>query len=277
MLRLAILGDAHYTTAGPSDSGMLLHRSEMILTTALHQIARHDQRPDLIIQLGDLANGEDQTREQARADLDRAIAMFDQTALRWTWIPGNHDVLASGGKRWLLRRLRRTPSYGEVVFGDNVLLLLDSACEEIFGRVDAEQQAWLEQALDLHHRRRIFVFIHHVLDWSFEDDMYIEDGESIRALLLSSPAVKALFMGHAHTPRIETNEGLHEIVTGALNAWPLMFRRVEIGPDRLRVRSEKVAVPAEIEAEALAAHKSHPLPWEGVVRDSDLSAELRFR
>jgi len=277
MLRLAILGDVHYTTAGPMDSGMLPHRSETILKTALDQVARQEQRPDLIVQLGDLANGERQTREQARADLDRAIAMFDQTALRWTWIPGNHDVLSSGDRRWLLRRLRRTPSYGEVVFGDNVLLLLDSACEEVYGRVDAEQQAWLEQALTLHHRRRIFVFIHHVFDWSFDDGMYIEDGESIHALLLGSPAVKAVFMGHAHTPRIETNDGLHEIVTGALNAWPLMFRRVEIGPDRLRVRSEKVAVPAEIEAEAEAAHKAHPLPWAGVVGDGDLTAELRFR
>jgi 3',5'-cyclic AMP phosphodiesterase CpdA len=274
MLRLAIIGDVHYSTAGPRDSSLLFHHSQTLLKTALEQIARNPKPPDLVVQIGDLIDGADQTPEQARADLDRAVALFDQSGLRWTWILGNHDVAFCRNRRWLLRRLRRTPSYGELVFGDKVLLLLDSACEEIYGRVDAEQQAWLDQALDLHRRRRIFVFIHHVFDWSFDDDMYIEEGDSVRTLLLESPAVKAVFMGHAHTFRIETTEGLHEITTGALTTWPTMFRWIEIAPDRLSIQSEKVAVSREIEAEALAAFKAHPKPWYGTIGKADLSANL---
>jgi 3',5'-cyclic AMP phosphodiesterase CpdA len=274
MLRLAIIGDVHYSTAGPRDSGLLFHHSPTILKTALEQIARHPQPPDLIVQIGDLVDGGEQTPEQARADLDAAVALFDQTGLRWTWIPGNHDLAACRNRRWVLRRLRRTPSYGEIVAGDKVLLLLDSACEEIYGRVDAEQQAWVEQALALHRRRRIFVFIHHVFDWSFDDDMYIEEGDAVHTLLLESPAVKAVCMGHTHTFRVETTEGLHEITTGALTAWPLMFRWVEIAPDRLTVRSETVAVSPEIEAEAKAAFQAHPKPWYDTIRQSDLDAVL---
>ena len=274
MLRLAIIGDVHFSTAGQRDSSLLFHHSQTILKTALEQIARQPKPLDLVVQIGDLIDGSDQTRQQAQADLDGAIAMFDQSGLRWTWIPGNHDVGCCHSQRWLLRRLRRPKPYGELVFGDKVLLLLNSACEEMYGRVDAEQQAWLEEVLDLHRRRRIFVFIHHVFDWSYDDDMYIEEGETIRGLLLEAPAVKAVFMGHAHTFRIETTEGLHEITTGALTAWPTMFRWIEIAPDRLHVRSEKIAVPPEIQTEALAAFKAHPKPWYGAIGDADLTADL---
>jgi len=274
MLRLAIIGDIHYSTAGPRSSSMLFHHSAMILKTALEQIVRHPMRSDLVVQIGDLIDGANQTREQAKADLDSAVGLLNQSGLRWTWILGNHDVAYCRDYRWLVRRLKRPLPYGELVFGDKVLLLLNSACEEIYGRVDAEQQAWLEQVLDLHRHRRIFVFIHHVFDWSFDDDMYIEEGDTVRSLLLESPAVKAVFMGHAHTFRIETTEGLHEIVTGAVTAWPTMFRWIEIRPDRLCIQSEKIALPPEVEAEALAAFKANPKPWYGTISNADLNADL---
>lgn len=249
----------------------------MILEAALEQIARQPQPPDLVIQIGDLIDGSGQTPEEARADLGRAVALFDESGLNWTWILGNHDVASCGGQERVLSHLRRPRSYGELVHGDDVLLLLDSAIEEVFGRVDADQQAWLERALDRHRNRRIFVFIHHVFDLSFEDDMYIEGGGAIRALLGGSPAVKAVFMGHAHMNRIETVEGLHEIATGALSAWPLMFRYVEIAPDRLHIRSEKVNVAPGVEAEALAADNAHPHPWRREPRNADLTADLVLR
>ena len=255
---------------------MLIHRSVLIFKTALAQIVRQPQPPHLVIQMGDLVDGTNQTLEQARADLECAAALFDQSGLRWTWIPGNHDVAVCNGCG-LLRLLRRPRPYGELVLGDNVLLLLNSGCERMHGRVDAEQQEWLEQAIESHAHRRIFVFIHHVLDWSPDYDLYVEDGKALRARLLGARAVKAVFMAHAHTVRITTTEGLHEIAAGALNSWPLMFRQIEITPDRLRIQSEKVAVPSDIEAEALAAHRAHPKPWDDRIRKGDLSAELRLR
>jgi len=277
VLRLAVIGDVHFSTAGPRDSSILLHHSRAILETALEQIARRSPPPDLLIQIGDMVDGSGQTPEETRADLERAVAAFDQTGLRWTWILGNHDVGPCGGRKRVLPHLKRPLSYGELVFGGDVLLLLDSAIEEVFGRVDVGQQAWLEQALAHHSKRRIFVFLHHVFDLSFEDDMYIESGGAIRALLRGSPAVKALFMGHAHVNRIDTVGGLHEIMTCALSVWPLMFRWVEIEPDRLRIQTERVAVTPDVEAEALAAYKANPHSWRTEPRDTDLAADLPLR
>ncbi|MBM3335671.1 metallophosphoesterase [Candidatus Sumerlaeota bacterium] len=277
MLRLAILGDVHFSTAGPRDSSLLFHHSPMILQTTLDQIARLPRQPDLVIQIGDLIDGSNQTVEQAQADLDRAVALFDQSSLRWTWILGNHDVASCRDRRWLLERLRRPLSYGEIVLDDSVLLLLDSACEKVYGQVGEEQLVWLEQALDLHRHRRVFVFIHHVLDWSIEDDMYIEQGRGIRALLIGSRAVKMVFVGHAHTARIETTDGYHEVATGALTAWPLMFRWIEIDADCVRVESVKVRVSPSVENEAMAAYRAHLKPWYGRIRSRDLTADLILR
>jgi len=74
-----------------------------------------------------------------------------------------------------------------------------------------------------------------------------------------------------------TDEGLHEIVTGALTAWPLMFRWVEIQANRLSIRSEKVALAPEVEAEAEAALKAHHKPWYGTIGETDLQADLLTR
>jgi len=277
VLRLAVVGDVHLTSAGPRESSMLLDRSADLLERALEAIARRTPRPDLVIQMGDIIDGEGLRASEALADVERAVSLFDGTALRWTWILGNHDVAACRGRKKLLPYLRRGRTYGELVFRDNVLLFLDSAIEKIYGRIGAEQQAWLEQALASYRRRRIFVFLHHVFDWSFEDDMYVEDGETIHALLQETPAVKAVFMAHAHTNRIETIEGMHEITTGALCAWPLTFRYVEIERDRIRITSEKPAIPEEIESRALDAYRAHPKPWRPDPTEADLEADLPLR
>ncbi len=277
MLRLAILGDVHYSTAGPIDCDMVIERAPAILDAALNQIASLPQSPDLVIQMGDLVDGTGQTMEQAQADFDAAVAAFERTGLPWVWIPGNHDVAACGGKRWLLQRMKRSHLYEETSLGGQVFLLLDSTRLDVAGRVDADQQVWLAQALDRHRRERVFVFIHHVFDWSFEYGICIEEGGRLRAQLCNTPAVKAVFLGHGHLARITTTEGLHEIATGALTAWPLMFRTVEITDDRLCVASHKVRVPPEVEAAALAAWRAHPKPWDRGMRESDLQGELILR
>lgn len=277
MLRLTVLGDVHYSSGGAFDSSIIRHHSALILRTALDQIVRRPQPPDLVVQIGDLIDGTGQTPDRARADLEEAVALFCDSGLRWTWIPGNHDVAYCGGKKWLMPYLGRSRAYGEMLFGDNVVLLLDSAIEEVYGRVDSEQLVWLEERLDAHRRRRIFVFIHHVFDWSVQHEMHIENADTVRALLLGAPAVKAVFLGHVHAHHIETNDGLHEIATAALSSWPLLFRDVEIESDCLRVKSQRVAVPDNVNAEAVAAHRNHPKPWRSEPYDSDLEAVLPFR
>jgi 3',5'-cyclic AMP phosphodiesterase CpdA len=278
MVRLVVLGDVHYRTAGPLDSSILVDHSSLILETALRQVAAEPNPPDLLIQIGDMIDGTRQTREEARRDLDRAIALFDQSGLRWTWILGNHDLETLRDRNGFLPYLRRPRSYGEVELENNVILLLDSALAECFGSIDAEQQAWLEAALERHRDRRIFVFLHHTFDMSIEHDMYLDNADVIRPLLSNSPAVKAIFMGHAHTNRIDVrNDALPEITTSALTSWPLMFRRIEIDTDWIRIRSEKVQVEPSLVAEALAAHRLYPKPWRDYPRDVDLNADLAIR
>jgi 3',5'-cyclic AMP phosphodiesterase CpdA len=277
MLRLAILGDVHYANVPPRDSSILLHHSPVLLERALDQIVRHPARPDLVIQIGDLIDGQGQSREQTRADLEAAVALFDATRLRWTWILGNHDVTYAGGRQVVMPHLRRPRAYGEIILGHDVLLLLDSTCPAVYGRVAPGQQAWLEEAIARHGNRRVFVFIHHVFDWSLEDDMYIEGGDALRALLIGAPAVKAVFMGHAHTHRIDTTDGLHEIVTSALCGWPLSFRWVEIDGGRLRTSTEQIAGGREIEEEARIAFEMHPHIWRPTPRNTDVEADLPLR
>lgn len=277
MLRLAIIGDVHYSTSARDDSSLLLHRSPRILDIALSQVAANRRPPDLVVQIGDMVGGVPQPAETVRRDLEEAVECFDRSGLRWTWIVGNHDVVDCGGMKWVLPYLRRDRSYGEMVFGDDVLILLDSSCDAIHGRIDADQQAWLESKLDEHRDRRLFVFVHHVFDWSEMDGMYIENADAIRPMLLESRAVKAIFMGHAHTNRITPFGGLYEIATSALSSWPLTFRWVDIEPARLRVRTEKLDVPDDLEAEALAAWERHPRPYRGETTETDLNADLPLR
>jgi len=277
VLRLTVLGDIHYSTAGAMDSSIVRQHAPLILSRTLDQLVRRQSPPDLVIQIGDIVDGTGQTPEEARADLAKAVSLFDAGGLRWTWIPGNHDVLACGGKTHLMPYLRRPRPYGELVFGDDVVLLLDSALRQAYGRIDAEQQAWLEERLEAHRDRRVFVFLHHVFDFSVEYEMYLENAEVIRPILCGSPAVKAIFMGHAHAHQIVSNNGVHEIVTGALTSWPLLFRDVEIDADSMRVRSVRVEAPAAVEAAAVAAHRNHPKPWRSEPYDQDFGGEFPLR
>lgn len=277
VLQITILGDVHYSTGERIDSSIIRHHSALILETALDQIARRPQPPDLVVQIGDLIDGMGQSPEETRKDLERAVALFRDSGLRWTWIPGNHDVAYCGGKKWLLPYMGRPDTYGEMVFGDDVILLLDSAIKEVYGHVDARQMAWLEERLEAHRDRRIFVFIHHVFDWSHEHDMHIENAETIRSILHGARAVKAVFMGHTHAHQVAMNERLPEIVTASLSSWPLLFRNVEIGTDGLRVTSERVVLPPEVDAEAIDAHRAHPKPWRSEPYDADLDIDLPYR
>lgn len=277
MFRLAIVGDVHYSTAGEAESSLLLHRSADLLDLALRQIAENLRPPDLIVQIGDMIGGTEQSPEEARADLERAVARFDRAGLPWTWIPGNHDAADCGGMRYVLPHLRRERPYGELLLGDVVLLLLDSTCEQMHGRIGAEQQRWLEAKLDEHCRRRILVFIHHVFDWSVADGMYIENADVVRPLLIGAQAAKAVFMGHAHTNRIACVDGMYEIVTSALSSWPLTFRWIDLDENTLVVRTEKLHVSPEIEAEAIAAWNAYLRDYRGESNENDLNADLPLR
>jgi 3',5'-cyclic AMP phosphodiesterase CpdA len=271
MLRLAILGDAHYSTAGARRANLVIQHSPTLLEAAVRQIARRPDRPDFLFQIGDLIDGMGLSTAQRRRDLEGAVGLIDEAGVPWTWVPGNHDVESfEGDRRALLPYLRRDRTYGEMERGGCVFLLLDTALPEIHGHVDEEQQAWLEEALVRHRDRRVFVVQHHVFNWSVADDMYIDNGERIEARLVEARCVKAVFFGHSHTNRVDTIEDLHEIATGALCSWPLLFRRVEINGDHMTTWTERIEVSEEIYQEACEAIEEKPRPW----RDQMLATML---
>ena len=95
--------------------------------------------------------------------------------------------------------------------------------------------------------------------------------------LAGARAVKAVFLGHGHTNRIVSLDGMYEITTSALASWPLTFRWVDLGADCLEVRTESLGVSADIESEAIAAWEANPRAYRGEMTEADLNADLPLR
>lgn len=230
-----------------SASGQLLFESEAILDEFLRQAAENT-KINAVVLAGDLTENGSAAASNAMA---AKLREFENTTGKSVYvIPGNRDVSTITkaqfkeiynvfGYAEALAQDSESASYTADIGGDYRLLCIDTTGEKKSGNeLSDERVNWIkaqcEQAKN--DKKHLIAVMHHNLLQHFAFDFIhegsvIEDSYGLKELFCEYD-VKYIFSGHTHAQDIMQYEGkngniIYEVVTGALNAYPLSYRVVD--------------------------------------------------
>jgi len=224
-VRFALFSDQHF---GPKAffEGKLrkLSHEAASLTRAFVERMNDVERPDLVVNLGDVV--EDESPEQ---DLERyreflsAVSALSAPLLH---VAGNHDQihLTPDDLRSLWSHtgpLHYSRSFGEATF----VVLNTLETKDVAVRLPAEQLAWLEREL-ARASRPVVVLMHHP---SSEQDLTgnrwfakaphicrLAERRELRRVIEASGKVVAVFNGHAHWNHLDVIRGIPYVTLQSL-------------------------------------------------------------
>ncbi|MCH2101556.1 MAG: metallophosphoesterase [Planctomycetes bacterium] len=167
--------------------------------------------PDLVMTVGDLIEGYNQTEEWAK-QADEFLGIMSQLSMPWFPVAGNHDVYWRGPNRPEEEHEKRyEQTFGPLWYAFEhkdcwfIVLYTDEpnpkTGERNFRkpesqRMSPEQFAWLEQTLrKTSEARHVFIFMHHP---RWFGGQYGDDWERVHRLLAAQGNVSAVFAGHIH-------------------------------------------------------------------------------
>ena len=170
--------------------------------------------PDFVVHLGDLIQEYPDTPAFARA-LDKALLQLCDLGLQVRYVAGNHDVGDKPDPTMPTHPVspqnldfyhrRSGPSWYSFDFDDLHYIVLNSQIMNTDLPQESEQSAWLEEDLQAHADRRLFLFLHLPLYlWDAAEPHlghYDNLGEPARAWLLDLVRryrPEFLFAGHLH-------------------------------------------------------------------------------
>ncbi|MBK6287724.1 MAG: 3',5'-cyclic-AMP phosphodiesterase [Pseudomonadales bacterium] len=189
-VRVAQITDTHLEER---DGGTLLGLdTDASMEHVLRLLGTGEQRPDLILATGDLAN------HGSRAAYERLRRRFDALGIPWLWLPGNHDdagqmcvTLGDGA-----------PMTRSVLVGGWHIVLLDSTIPgAVGGRLGVTELQLLDQLLALQPASPTLVCLHHqpvAIGCAWLDEQMIEDAPALFEMLAPHAQVRALLWGHVH-------------------------------------------------------------------------------
>ena len=167
-------------------------------------------------------NNGDLTPYGREAEYKKYLAMTNKLSVKLYNVPGNHDLVAGGGKYYLKYI---GPYYHSMDYANSHFIFLNNAFKDSFDKV---QFNWLKEDLENNKKEHVFVFMHRpTFDPTEIYAGYIMSGrrtvEEVMALFKRNK-VDYVFAGHIHGYAKAEREGTVYIVTGGAGA-PLHLPR----------------------------------------------------
>lgn len=180
--------------------------------------------PDLVMTVGDLVQGYNQT-EEWMAEMREFKGIMDQLLCPWFPVAGNHDVYWRGpdkpaGEHEASYEMHFGPLWYAFEHKDCWFIALYSdegnpeTGEKAFQKPEAQkmseaQFAWLAETLDkAKDAKHVFCFLHHP---RWLKGGYGDDWDRVHELLVKAGNVSAVFAGHIHYMRSDPKDGIEYV------------------------------------------------------------------
>lgn len=246
VLRVLQLTDCHLR-ADP-DGALLGMKTRDSLDAVLELVAQQEERPDLVLVTGDLAQ---EGSVAAYRCLQERLAGFPCPVV---WFMGNHDESGSmhlvGEEAGLLPR--------SLALGHWHFIFLDSSCPgKVHGQLTESELRHLREQLDAAGDRHVLVALHHhpmPVGSVWLDAIGLRNGQDFRQLVEGRSAVKVVLWGHVHQAFDQTRDGIRWLASPstciqfkpqsqsfALDELAPGYRRLTLYPDG-RVETEVLRV-----------------------------------
>lgn len=212
-LRIGLLTDLHHADRAPAGTR---HYRETLTKLAEATARFRLDRPDLVVELGDLIDAADSVQEEL-LNVARVQDELSTVPGARHYVLGNHCV-STLTKEEFLRGVGQRESYYSFDAGDHHLVILDAcfrADGEPYGRnnfhwtdanIPDSELAWLRDDLARTPRSTI-VFAHQRLDVSGPHG--VRNAPRVRQILAESGKVLAVFQGHSHRNDHREIGGIH--------------------------------------------------------------------
>ena len=206
----------------------------------------NEQKPALVVNVGDLIYGYGTTGKEKQ--WDRYQAVIKTIQVPYHQLPGNHDTHSREARKIYGQRFGKF--YQSFDYGDYHFVLLDNTEQERWGYLGPTQLEWLRNDLKQTQARSVFVFLHFPV-WEPErvTPEYYEFWAKTLHPLFKESRVRAVFAGHYHAygPTREF-DGIRYYITGGGGAELIPsykksggvyhFMKVHVAGDMVDVRVE---------------------------------------
>jgi predicted phosphodiesterase len=227
MLKIAIMGDLHYSQVEQSNKALWQAR-EAFFNQYVQAFA--EIKADLRVSVGDL------THHGLAEEFLEVSALLSPVASDFCAVLGNHDVLAIPKEEILA--ITRQPRYEAVETEEALLLFLDTTVSLSLNGcdLDDEQFEWFQQQLTRSPHKPLLMFVHHpLLAYAFgrtptEANLH----RKVYPLLLSRKNGGVVFNGHTHFHKTVMVGAWHAVETAGSLCFPC-FRLVEVEAGQIRV------------------------------------------
>lgn len=217
-----VFGDSRFATPGeplPEAFKRIMEESRLIL-------------PDFMVHTGDIVMIYGDDEKGVQEEYARTDDYLSKVTRDIYFVPGNHDYSTAANADHFKKFSGQTRDYYSFDFKGAAFIILNTEMPGQVGRIDGEQQAWLERELESKKdSRAVFVFMHRPLftpPVTYRDKngkpkppakFFVSDQERTELInLFVKYQVTAVFAGHQHLYYRNDYQGVPFITIGGSGA-----------------------------------------------------------